>query len=343
MRTLDRRRSYRLVALGLATALAAGCAGEADGRRAGETNGRAAEPAPAPSPAEAPAGRVVELPSAAEGIVADPSTHIVAVGVRNPPALVLVDGRSGRVRRRVELPGHLRHLQLQAPGGPVLVPLEDADRLVRVDLPSGKIGDSVPTGKHPHDATAAGNGAVFVADEFGKAVSVVRGEKVVHTFRDVAQPGGIAAAGNLVGLVDVRDNTLTVYDAERLVQVARVDAGSGPTHTVADRRGRLVVIDTRGEAILVFALRPTVRLVSRTPLPGHPYGVAYDTRRDRLWVTLTGRNQLVGLDFGAGGPREAVRLPTVRQPNTVAVDATSGLVFVTGRADGDLQIAPRNP
>ena len=37
-------------------------------------------------------------------------------------------------------------------------------------------------------------------------------------------------------------------------------------------------------------------------------------------------------------PRELARYPTVRQPNTVAVDPASGRVFVTGSRDGTLQI-----
>jgi DNA-binding beta-propeller fold protein YncE len=36
--------------------------------------------------------------------------------------------------------------------------------------------------------------------------------------------------------------------------------------------------------------------------------------------------------------RELARYPTVRQPNTVAVDSASGRVYVTGGADGELQI-----
>ena len=36
--------------------------------------------------------------------------------------------------------------------------------------------------------------------------------------------------------------------------------------------------------------------------------------------------------------REIARYPTVRQPNSVAVDPASGRVFVTGKADGQLQI-----
>jgi hypothetical protein len=35
------------------------------------------------------------------------------------------------------VPGHARHRQPAAPGGPVLVPAEDSDTLVLVSLPDG--------------------------------------------------------------------------------------------------------------------------------------------------------------------------------------------------------------
>ena len=37
-------------------------------------------------------------------------------------------------------------------------------------------------------------------------------------------------------------------------------------------------------------------------------------------------------------PREVARLPTVRQADTVAVDPTTGRMFVTGTSDGTTQI-----
>lgn len=67
--------------------------------------------------------------------MADAKTGLVAVGVRDPSRLVLVDGRSGRIVERVALPGGVRHLQLAAPGGPVLLPSEGADALLAVELP----------------------------------------------------------------------------------------------------------------------------------------------------------------------------------------------------------------
>jgi DNA-binding beta-propeller fold protein YncE len=298
----------------------------------------AAEPAPAPVPTAPPAGRTVPVGAAPEGVVVDPQTHIVAVGVHDPSALILLDATTGAVLRKVPLPGGLRHLQLAAPGGPVLVPDEGSNRLIRVALPGGEITSQVMTGVVPHDATAAANGTVFVANELGHSVVAVRGNQIVHTFTDVTQPAGLAAVGDLVGLLDVRENTLTVYDAQRLQRVAELPVGAGPTHVVADRRGHLAVIDTRGGAVLLYGLQPTIQQIGKVELPGTPYGVAYDSVRDRLWVTLTARNEVIGLNLDAATPVLATPLPTVRQPNTIAVDSSTGRLFVTGTAEGVLEI-----
>ena len=79
-----------------------------------------------------------------------------------------------------------------------------------------------------------------------------------------------------MGMVDVRENTLTVYDVARRERIAELPAGQGPTHAVADRRGRILVSDTRGDAIVLFGLDPEPRELARFPLPGSPYGLAYD-------------------------------------------------------------------
>jgi DNA-binding beta-propeller fold protein YncE len=317
---------HRVAVLGCAVLVLSGC-----------SEPRAAEPATAPPTTVAPAGRVGPIGDQPEGIVADPVTHLVAVGVRNPNGLALLDGRTGQVRTRVPLPGHLRHLQLAKPGGPVLVPNEDADALLTVALPAGTVQDRIPVGEYPHDAAATSDGTIAVTDEFGGALRLVRNGRTVHRFTDPTQPGGLAAVDQLVGMVDVRDNALSLYDTTRRARVGRVPAGDGPTHVVADRRGRLLVADTRGDQLLTFTT-PDLRRVEKTTLPGTPYGLAYDPARDRLWVTLTARNQLVGFTLGDGPPREFARLPTVRQPNTVAVDPGTGRVYVTSRTDGTLQL-----
>jgi DNA-binding beta-propeller fold protein YncE len=299
---------------------------------------RAAEPAGAPTTLVAPAGRLVALGEGGpEGLVADPKTGLVAVALRAPGRLALVDGRSGRVTGTVTLPRSARHVALAAAGGPVLVPVEDRGMLVQVGLPTGKVLTRTIVGRGAHDA-AAWAGRVFVSDEGAAAVSVIQDGQVVATLTGPQQPGGVAAGDGRVGVVDVRAGLLYVYDPTTLGPVDQVPAGAGPTHVVADGHGGLVVADTRGGALLRYRLRPDVRLLDRLALPGRPYGLAADPGRRAVWVTLTDTNRLVGLRVTRDGLRPFANLPTVRQPNSVALDVTSGRVDVAGSADGMLQI-----
>jgi DNA-binding beta-propeller fold protein YncE len=297
----------------------------------------AAEPAVSPPPGERPTGRVVRVGSAPEGVIADPVTGLVAVGLRNPDELALVDGRSGRVVRRVRLPESPRHLALEAPGGPVLVPAERANALVRVALPGGRVESVTRVGRFPHDAAASG-GRLLVGNEFGNNVSVVAGTHVIATLAAPLQPGGVAPLpGGLAAVVAVRARVLALYRLDPPRLVAKVDIGVGPTH-VAGALGRLYVADTEGDAVLGLRLSPRLEINGRANAPGSPYGIAADERRHRLYVTLTARNTLVEYALGGPAPRQIAAYPTVRQPNSVAVDPRDGRVFVASRTDGTLEL-----
>jgi DNA-binding beta-propeller fold protein YncE len=152
------------------------------------------------------------------------------------------------------------------------------------------------------------------------------------------QPGGLAPLheGRQVAVVSVRERVLELYDARTLRRIGRVPAGVGPTHVVTDGHGLIYVIDTAGDALLVFHTDPELQLTRRVFLPGAPYGVAYDPARRRLWVTMSRTNELAELR-ARGRPAVRRRFPAVRQPDTVAVDIVTGRVFVTGRVDGVLQ------
>jgi DNA-binding beta-propeller fold protein YncE len=300
-----------------------------------------AEPANSPQLAIQPAGRSIRVGALPEGIAADSRRDLIAVATRDPNEIVVLAASTGRILWRVPLPGHARHLALAGPAGPVLIPAETANRLLELNLSSRRVA-SVPVGRLPHDAAAAA-GRVFVTDEFGHRVSVLQRGRVVAQIAGFVQPGGITAVGPDVAVVDVGANTLTLIDATTLHRVAVANAGSGPTHAVADAAGHVYVVDTRGDAIEVFTTRPYLRLLSRYPLAGAPYGLAIDPVRRRLWVTLTATNELAELDISSASPRLVARYPTGRQPNTLAVNTTTGEVFVANSASATVEIlqAPR--
>lgn len=312
----------------LAVAAAAGCGGSSDQLPP------APEPARSPPARERPAGRVVPVGNKPEGLAFDSETGLLAVGLAEPDRLALIDGRSGRVVRRIRLGESPRHLQLAGPGGPVLVPAEKSNELIEVSLPRGRASSS-RTGRFPHDAARAGT-RTFVADELADSVSVLQGGRRTDVLEAPVQPGGVEVTGDgrLLGVVGVRGRQLELFDTRTLRSIGgRLNVGVGPTHLVAVGR-RFFVVDTRGNSVLEVRIDPEPVVHRRTRVDGRPYGIALDRRRGRLWITLTETNQLAELTT-----RRRLRvLPTVRQPNTVAVDERSGRVYVTGKVDGTVQI-----
>ncbi len=335
-------RTMRRVAIGGLVILLAGCGGsqrQTTGASHAASGSRAAEPGQGPVVTRTPAGRSVKVGTQPQGIVVDSAAGLVAVGVRNPSAIVLLRLSTGAVVRRIAIAGAPRHLALAGPHGPLLVPEESVDRLLELSLPNAQ-AMSFTVGDFPH-AAAADLGRVFVGDERGGALSVILPSGAVQRIGGFVQPGGIAATGEDIAVVDVGAFTLTLLDARTFRVEGRVPAGAGPTHDAAGPGGRVYVADTRGDAVLTYSTRP-LRLIDRTPLPGSPYGLAIDPRRGRLWVTETALNRLAELDVtGAGRPRIVQTFATGRQPDTVAVDEVDGRVFVANQLSGTVQmIAP---
>jgi DNA-binding beta-propeller fold protein YncE len=329
-------RALAVLAAALAAVGLVACGGGSGSTASGPR--RAAEPADSPPPPTRPAGRSAPVGTEPEGVAWDAAAGLLAVGVRRPAAIAFVDPASLRVVRRVALPEPPRHLGYDRAGRAVLVPAERADELLVV-RPGGVVSKA-PTGTHPHDAAAVGD-RVFVADEHSDQVSVLRGARPLRTLPAPHQPGGIAAVGGRwVALVAVSARVLQVYDAHSLQALGRVAAGVGPSHIVA--RGRLAyVADTQGDRILTYRIGPRPRLLSRTPAPGTPYGLAVDSARDRLWVTLTATDRVAEFALGPR-PRLLATYPTLAQPNSVAVDERNRIVFVAGRDSGRIErIDPR--
>lgn len=297
----------------------------------------AAEPARAPTASQSPAGIVEPVGPDAEGIAYDATTGSLVVAVHAPDRLLILDPRTLFIRRGVALPGSARHVQLAGAGGPVLVPLETTGQLAQVSLPASAAAVTlIDVGKQPHDAAATGDGTIVVGNEFGHSLTLISNGSVRAVVGGVTQPGGVIGDGTRFAVIDVATFEVDLYDAQTGVKIASAAAGAGPTHAVLANGQRLVVADTRGNAILVFGLNP-LRQISRISLPGNPYGLAVDLSTDTVWVTLTALNEVVGLDVTSSTPTVIARYQTVRQPNTIAVAPGSTTLWVTGTSDGTVE------
>lgn len=295
-----------------------------------------AEPGTAP-PAGNPPGRLTALPGGEpEGAAFDPATRTVVLALRAPDRLALLDTASGQIRT-VAAPGAARHVVPAGPGE-VLVSGEDTSTLSRVSLPAGDVIEQVKTGPQPHDAAQVGD-TVFVTNEFGGSVGVVRDGRSVRELPGLVQPGGIAAVDGRVAAVDVQGNTLHIFDGRTLRQVAVLPAGQGPSHVRSLGRGRVAVVDTRGNAVLTYQVGGTPRQLSRLPVPGRAYGLDTDPGRGLVYATLPNTNKLARVPVRPDGTLGAPNLiDTVRQPNDVVTDPGTGDTFVVGQADAQIQM-----
>jgi hypothetical protein len=95
-----------------------------------------------------------------------------------------------------------------------------------------------------------------------------------------------------------RERVLELRDAHGR-PLGRAPAGVGPTHVACLDRGAptswCYVTDTRGDALLVFAVGAGIEPRRRLYLPGGPDRVSLDHARRRLLVTLRAGREVVEL------------------------------------------------
>jgi len=124
--------------------------------------------------------------------------------------------------------------------------------------------------------------------------------------------------GKKVAVLTGRERTLEIYDTRTLERVGKTGAGIGPTGLATDGVELSWVTDVKGDALLVFHLRPRFELIRRVHQIGGPYAIAFDRERRGLWITVARTNQLVHY---AAGSRPVLRetFPSIRDARRVSV------------------------
>jgi DNA-binding beta-propeller fold protein YncE len=316
----------------LCAAVGSGCSsGQPSDELMVTDNPTAATPARSPV-AGTPAGAVLPLAgSPSSMVVAD---DLLAVAVDSTILLYPLTGDGLGQPATVALSAPADTLSVD--GDQLLASVGAGGELVRVTLPGGTTAPAAIDGE-PVSATAFGD-RTLVAVRDRQAVAVLGGDRI---FRMIS--GGLLSADQVLStgehavVFDRLRNALFSLDVGAGTVDEGLRAGQGSTNAVTDRFGRVLVADTRGGALLAFSVDPLL-LRQNFPVPGAPYGLAYDRERDLLWVTLTETNEVVGYDIAGEEPQERHRFPTVEQPNTVTVDEKSGRVIVASATGKGIQV-----
>jgi hypothetical protein len=266
-------------------------------------------------------------------VVVDPRTETVAVALADPPRLSLRTLDGAAPPRQVPLPGPAADLVLATEGGPLLVPVTAPGSLIQVPLDGAAPSRTDLDG--PAQGVVAVGGATVVA--MGTRLAVLDGSRPPRSLPGFVDAARLVPAGTKVGVLDRGRTAVSLVDLSSGETSPALRTGNGAAGAVADRFGRMLVTDARDGELLAFAGDPPL-LRQRFPLPGAPYGLAYDARRDLAWITLTARNEVVGLDVARGEPVVVHRFPTVHQPNAVAVDPVSGRILVVSASGAGLQV-----
>lgn len=297
-------------------------------------------PAAAPVPAAAPAGVVRRLAGTAQAAIVDPAGAglVVLTGEAGGPAetLTVLSGPAHGVSS-IALPaaatsitgdGHGSAL-LSTRGGYLSVDLATAT-VSRVDVAGAADVDFTAIARRADGRLVLGSadGSVFVLS------GVVDGSDTIeYRTKDFARVDSIVTQGNIAVVLDRGQTSVTALDVRgNITQALR--AGEGAATMVADPAGRILVSDPRGGELLVFGVDPLI-MRQRYPVPDAPYGLAGSTRL--AWVSQTATNTVIGYDLSTGIPVEKVRHPTVQQPNIIAYDDTSGVLYVVSGSGAGVQ------
>jgi DNA-binding beta-propeller fold protein YncE len=288
--------------------------------------------------ADTPSGSVRPLAGAGEAAIFDPATSSMVVLDR--------DAAGGSALVTFPVSGPSRTVALPAPATAIV---GDASGTVFaatkggyfiVDVTAGEVRRFDVDGERDTEFTAItrrADGKVVLGSAAGAVYTLGSETAVEARLQIFARVDALVARGNTVAVLDRGQTSVTTVDPSGTQQEHALRAGEGATTMVADPLGRILVADTRGQALLVFGTDPLM-LRQQYPVKGAPYGLAGSSRL--AWVSETATNSVVGYDLATGIPVEKVRYRTVQQPNSLAFDDNTGTLFVVSGSGAGVQVIP---
>ena len=251
-----------------------------------------------------------------------------------PNSIAEVDGRSGRPRVALTLPG--RPTALGAAGGAVWAATVDSASLTGVDVRTRSIVREVPLGVAP-DAMAVGAGAAWVANgRHGELVRITLGyDDAAPPIRlrrgapprSSAQATSVAVGAGGVWVTDGSDRLARVDPATRAVTAIRVGrpldgvaVGAGAVWAISGSRPSVLRIDPRTNAV-TDRIALVTRAGERAPFPTRIAASA-----GALWVLSRNTATVTRIDPDGRGVAAVIPIGVDRAPNEIAAGGQTAWV-----------------
>ncbi|MDT5005974.1 MAG: hypothetical protein QOJ24_3150 [Mycobacterium sp.] len=207
-----------------------------------------------------------------------------------------------------------------------------------VDIAAGRVNRVPVDGHEGTEFTAIArraDGRLVLGSADGAVYTLTSDTTVGAELKIFARVDAVVTQGNTAVVLDRGQTSVTTVDASGSKAEHALRAGEGATTLAVDPAGRVLVADTRGNALLVFGADPLM-LRQRYPVRDAPYGLVGSARL--TWVSQTSTNMVIGYDLATGIPVEKVRYSTVQQPNSLAFDEASGTLYVVSGTGAGVQV-----
>jgi YVTN family beta-propeller protein len=217
-----------------------------------------------------------------------------------------------------------------------------------IDLASGQVAATLPTGEGPHEATASPDGRTVVVANYGtgpaagRSLSVldVPGKRVRSTIELPAgsRPHGVQFLDGTRVLVTVEGiGALLVVDVEKGAVLRTIETGQRVSHMVAaSRDGRRAFVANIGSGTMTAIDLESGKVLAHVATGAGAEGIAVRPDGREVWVTNRDANTVSVVDVSS--LKEVAELPSADFPIRVAFTPDGKRALVSNAKSGDLTL-----
>lgn len=289
-----------------------------------------------PDASTPPSGTVIVSPSGLHSTTFDATTRTVVALEDDSTSLVVFDAQSDTAEpRTISLPQPAADVAAVGDGS-LLLPMDG--KLSHVDIRSSEV-DSISVDGNLLSAAVLADGRFAAGDDRGLVHIIDPATTESHTVEGLTSVDALASTEHGVAALDRHQTSLTQIEVDSGSLGLALRAGTGAARVATDEFGRILVTDAAGGELLVYS-SDDLLLRQRFPVGAQPWAVTYDDKSDVVWVSTPDVNEVVGYTLDTGIPVESGRFSTVKQPDSIAVDSSTGDLFVGSASGGGLQRIP---